>query len=130
MKGVKIDIDPNPVIQNDFLTVTVSVPDGGDPSGWFMRIVAVSGSPTKLAPRGLDVYGSPKSGKRGVHDCRAQTVGFEPGDYLVDVAREGGFDAPGMASRRFTVEAQEIVVASPGRLGPDWDSGRRGHGLP
>jgi len=130
VKGAKIGIDPDPVIQNGTLTVTVSVPDG-DPSDWHMRIVAARGHPVMLAPRGLDAYGSPKEGEGGSYDCRVQIIGFEPGEYLVDLSHNGEFGSQGMASKKFTVEPQEIMAVSASKSSPDRGSGRRayGHGL-
>lgn len=127
VKGVKIGVDPDPVIRSGTLTVTVSVPDG-DPSVWFMRIVAVRGSPIRLAPRGLDTYGSPREGEHGTYDCRIQTAGFEPGEYLVDLAHNGAFDSPGMVSKKFAVEPQEIVVTSAGGSEPGRGLGHGGPG--
>lgn len=127
VKGAKIGIDPDPVIQNGTLTVTVSVP-GGDPSDWHMRIVAARGSPVMLAPRGLGAYGSPREGESGAYDCRIQITGFEPGEYLVDLSHNGAFDSPGMASKKFTVEPQEIMAVSASKSGPDWGSSRRNYG--
>jgi len=88
----------------------------------------VRGSPVMLAPRGLDAYGSPREGESGAYDCRIQIIGFEPGEYLVDLSRNGEFDSPGMASKRFTVEPQKIMAVSASKPGPAWSSSRRDYG--
>ncbi|MDD9808249.1 MAG: hypothetical protein OXU37_04765 [Thaumarchaeota archaeon] len=121
MKGVEISVEPNPVRQNEAVTITVSTHDGGDPTGWLLRLVAAEG-PIKLPPRRLDAYGDPRQGKADTYDCKVSTVTFEPGDYLVDLSPKGSFDPLEIASKRFTVVPQRIVIATAGTTGPDPNS--------
>lgn len=120
MKGVAISISPDPVKQNEVVTVTVSMPDGSDPSGWLMRMVAAEGA-TKLPPRRLDAYGDPRQENSGMHDCKVRTIGFEPGEYLVDLSPTGSFDPLETVSKKFAVVPHRIVVASVGMGGHDGD---------
>lgn len=119
MKGVKISVEPNPVEQNEAVTITVSVPGGGS-TGWFMRIVAAHDSAVvKCEARGLGAYGNPRPGDPNTHDCKIQTIGFEPGEYLVDVSPMTSFELPDTASKKFTVEAQMPIVVSANLSSPN-----------
>lgn len=112
-------IDPDPVSENEVVTIAVEMP-GGDPQDWEMRIVAAHDpAAIKRAPRGLDAYGSPVEGRPGAYECKISTIGFEPGEYLVDMAPGGRFDEPGMASKKFTVRPQEIIAVSAGKRYPE-----------
>lgn len=99
--------------QNEAITVTVSMPDGSDLSGWFMRMVDGQGN-TKMPPRRLDAYGAPRQGAPGTHDCTVSTIGFEPGEHLVDLSTKASFDLPDIVSKKFTVVPHRIVIASVG----------------
>jgi len=133
VKGVKISIEPNPVAQNEVVTITVSVPDGGGSTGWFMRIVAAHDSAVvKCEPRGLGAYGAPREGDPGTYDCEIQTVRFETGGYLVDLSPTAAFDPQYMASKKFTVTGQRMAIATANWAGSDGDPilGGMHHGLP
>lgn len=116
--SVKIAIDPDPVGEGNNMTVTVGI-TGGEPAGWQMRIVSAQDSSVVRTPRSLDAYGSPREGATGVYDCEIATIGFKPGEYMVDLAPGGKFDTPEMASKKFTVRPGRIAVASAGKKYPE-----------
>jgi len=109
------------VRQNEAVMITVSMPDGGDPSGWLMRIVEAQGS-TKLSPRRLGAYGGPRQGEPGTYDCKVHTIKFEPGEYFVDLSTAASFDPLETTSKKFTVMPRRIVVATAGAAGPNDDA--------
>lgn len=121
MKSVEISVEPDTVRQNDAVTVTVSIPDGGDPSGWFMRIVEAQGT-TKVSPRKLGAYGDPRQGAPGTYDCKVHTIKFEPGEYFVDLSTVVSFDPLETTSKKFTVMPRRIIVATAGAVGPTDDA--------
>ena len=100
----EVVIEPDPVRKSEPVTITISTLEG-ESQDWSMRIVAAH-DPTAVmrAPRGLDAYGAPRAGDPDVYDCKIRTIGFEPGEYLVDLAPKGKFDSQGMVSKKFTVE--------------------------
>jgi len=116
--SAKIAIRPDPVEKGNTIAVAVDML-GGEPSSWQMRIVSAQDSAVMRAPRGLDTYGAPREGAAGAYDCEFAIIGFEPGEYLVEVAPKGKFDAPDMASKKFTVRPARIIVASAGKKYPD-----------
>jgi len=121
VEGVGISISPDPVKQNEIVTVTVSMPGGSDPSGWLMRMVAAEGA-TKLPPRRLDAYGVPRQGNTDTYDCKVRTIKFEPGEYIVDLSPKASFDPLEAVSKKFAVVPHRIVVASVGMGGHDQDA--------
>lgn len=108
---VKISIEPDPVRRNEVVTITVSTPGGGDPSGLLMRIVSAQGSLTMRAPRKLDAYGAPKPGEPGAYECKIHTIKFESGEYLVDVVPGSTFSSSDVVSKKFTVVPPRTIVS-------------------
>jgi len=117
VKGVKISIDPDPVKRNGVVTVTVYLPDGGEPSGWFMRIVSAQDSSTAREARVLEAYVTRSA--QGAHECEIRTMGLEPGEYLVDISPMASFEPQDTASKKFSVVPQGVAVATVGRTDPD-----------
>lgn len=117
--GAEISIELDPVEQGNTITVAVAITGGGKPPGWHMHIVSAQDSSMVRTPRGLDAYGSPREGVAGAYDCEIAIIGFEPGEYMVDLAPGGKFDTPEMASKKFTVRPARIIVASAGRKYPE-----------
>jgi len=82
----------------------------------------------KREARGLDAYGDPKHAEPSAYERKISTIGFEPGEYLVDVSPMGAFEPANTASKKFTVRHQDIAVASAGRPAPDLGFPRRVYG--
>jgi len=105
-----VTVAPSTVKQGGEITVAVSarVPVGD----WFLRICESSGG-IRSRPTRLSVYGAPvPDGDAATLECKIRTIGYEPGEYMVDVSPDDGFVPERTKTRRLLVEDAEPRVAS------------------
>jgi len=111
VKDVKISVRPHTVEQGGIVTVTVVIPNGGDPSSLLMRIVSAQGSATAVDARKLNAFVTRAAGQ-DAYACEISTAAFRPGEYLVDISPMASFELSGTISKKFTVEHQMPIVVS------------------
>lgn len=103
-------VAPSTVRQGDEITVAVS--SGGPMGGWLLR-VCESGGRIRSRPTRLAVYGAPApDGDTVTLECKIRTLGYEPGEYMVDVSPDGEFALGRTVTRRLVVEAAEPKAAT------------------
>jgi len=102
VKDVQVTVTPTAVRQGGEITVAVSA---REPVGdWFLRVCESSGG-IRSRPTRLNVYGAPTSdGDVTTLECKIRTVGYAPGEYMVDVSPDDGFALERTKTRRVVVE--------------------------
>jgi len=103
-------VAPSTVKRGDEITVTVS---SGEPMGdWLLRICESSGE-IRSRPTRLSVYGDPVPDKDSATlECRIRTIGYKPGEYMVDVSPDEEFALGRTKTQRLVVEAAGPGVVS------------------
>lgn len=105
MEGVKVDVEPERVTQGMPALVIVTGLGGHNPQCLLMQVVAGKDEAVMLPLRRLGTYASPGEGGPDTYEAVIGTVGYEPGDYIVDVSGSEPLRARDAASARFTVVA-------------------------
>lgn len=96
-------IDPGTVGRGGAITVTVASFRDFDLLAWFLRVAAARDNSVVMHPRVLEAHATPSDEIPGGHDCEIKTIGFEPGEYYVDLSYMGTFDLQDTISKKFTV---------------------------
>lgn len=108
VQDVQVTVVPSTVRQGDEITVAVSSREPID--DWLLRICE-SGGEVRSRPTRLSVYGAPASdGDSATLECKIRTIGYEPGEYMVDVSPDDEFALERTKTRRLVVEAAEPKV--------------------